>query len=163
MWSPNFIVVTNAGEKLSRRVAYQLEMIRAVFREFFSIQGAATDPQVIIIAAKNEATFQPLLPDSYQRKGSLHLAGLHMADPEKNYMAIWLDVTLNREADQPFETMYHECVHYLMRRLISRLPLWLRKLRSDLLANRPDDALGARRSPREDLVMEASMVQAIAV
>ncbi len=135
--SPNFIVVTNAGEKLPRRIAYQFEMIRAVFRPFFHVQGSATDPQVIIIAAKNETTFQPLLPESYQRNGLLHLAGLYMAGPERNYMAIWLDVTLNREADQPFETVYHECVHYLMRRSISRLPLWLGKPRSDLLVNRP--------------------------
>jgi len=123
--SPNFVVVTNGGEKQARRVAYQFEMIRAVFRQFFNIQGSATDPSVIIIAAKDEATFRPLLPESYQKKGSLHLAGLYMAGPEKNYVALRLDVSLSRETDQPFEPVYHEYVHYLMRRSISRLPLWL--------------------------------------
>ena len=33
--SPNFIVVTNAGEGQARQVVYQFEMIRAVFRAYF--------------------------------------------------------------------------------------------------------------------------------
>ena len=38
--SPNFIVITNASEKQARRVAYQFEMIRAVFRQVFNLQGS---------------------------------------------------------------------------------------------------------------------------
>jgi hypothetical protein len=123
--SPNFIVVTNASEKQARRVAYQFEMIRAVLRRFLNIQGSATDPPVIIIAAKDEATFKPLLPESYQAKGSAHLAGIYLGGPEKNYVALQLAASLDRESYERFETVYHEYVHYLMRRSISQIPLWL--------------------------------------
>ena len=123
--SPNFIVVTNASEKQARRVAYQFEMIRAVFRRFFNVQGSAPDPPVIIIAAKDEATLKPLLPENYQGKGSVHPSGLYLGGPEKNYVALRLDVSLNQEAYEAFEPMYHEYVHYLTRRWISQLPLWL--------------------------------------
>ena len=123
--SPNFIVITNASDKQARRVAYQFELIRAVLRQFFGLQGAATDPPVIIIAAKDEATFKPFLPEGYQPKGSAQLAGLYVGGPEKNYVALRLDVSLDREAIEPFEPVYHEYVHYFMRRTISQLPLWL--------------------------------------
>lgn len=123
--SPNFIVVTNGTEKQARRVAYQFEMIRAVFRQVFNIKGSTTDPPIIIIAAKDEATLKPLLPDYYQAKGSAHPSGFYLGGPEKNYVALRLDVSMNREASEPFEQVYHEYVHYLTRRLMSQLPLWL--------------------------------------
>jgi tetratricopeptide (TPR) repeat protein len=125
MRSPNFIVVTNASEKQARRVAYQFEMIRAVLRQFFNRRGSTTDPPVIIIAAKDEATFRTLLPEIYLGKGSTQLAGLYVGGPEKNYVALRLDVSLNRDTDEPFEPVYHEYVHYFMRRVMSQIPLWL--------------------------------------
>lgn len=123
--SPNFVVVTNANEKQARRVAYRFELIRAVFRQVFGLQGASNDPPVIIIGAKDEATLMPLLPATYQAKGSMHPAGIYVGGPEKNYVALRLDVTMSEEAYEPFEAVYHEYVHYLMRRQISVLPLWM--------------------------------------
>jgi len=123
--SPNFIVVTNGSEKQARSVAYQFETIRAILRQFLNSKGSATDPPVIIIAAKDDATFKPLLPDAYQVKGATHLAGIYVGGPEKNYVALRLDISLDREASAPFEPVYHEYVHYLMRRSISATPLWL--------------------------------------
>ena len=74
--SPNFLVYTNAGEKPGRRVAYQFEMIRAVFHRVFNIKGSATDPPVTIIAAKDEAKLGPLLPEYFVVKGSNHRTDL---------------------------------------------------------------------------------------
>jgi len=123
--SPNFIVVTNGIEKQARTVAYQFETIRAVLRRFLGIKGSATDAPVTIIAAKDEATLKPLLPEAYQVKGATELAGIYVGGPEKNYVALRLDISLDRDASEPFETVYHEYVHYLMRRSISVMPLWL--------------------------------------
>ncbi len=122
--SPNFIVVTNSNESQAMRVAYQFETIRAVFREFFRI-NAAKDERVTILAAKDEDTLKTLLPDYWARKGSVHPAGIYLGSPEKNYIALRLDVSLNVDADEPFGPVYHEYVHYLTRRLMSQLPLWL--------------------------------------
>ena len=123
--SPNFIVVSNANEKQVRRVAYQFEMIRAVFRQFFNIQGSGQDPSVIIIAAKDEDTLKALLPEYWAQKGSAHPAGIYLGGPEKNYVGLRLDVSMNQEAEEPFEPVYHEYVHFLTRRMMSQLPLWM--------------------------------------
>jgi len=123
--SPNFIVVTDGSEKQARKVAYQFEMIRAVLREFFNSRSSAPDPPVIIIGAKDEASLKPLLPEAYLAKGATHLAGFYVGGPEKNYVALRLDAGLEHESYNAFEPIYHEYVHYFLRRSISRLPLWL--------------------------------------
>ncbi|PYX22030.1 MAG: hypothetical protein DMG82_16010 [Acidobacteria bacterium] len=125
--SPNFIVVTNANEHQGRRTAYQFEMIRAVFRDFFGQTGKSPEPPVTIVAAKDENTLKTLLPEYWAKKGSVHPAGIYLntADTGANYIGLRLDVSLNQDAYEPFEPVYHEYVHYLTRRMIAHLPLWL--------------------------------------
>jgi len=125
--SPNFIVVTNANERQGRRTAYQFEMIRAVFRGSFDKKNSSQEPPVTIVAAKDEKTMKALLPEFWERKGSAHPAGIYLntADTGANYIALQLDVTLNQNAYEPFEPVYHEYVHYLTRRAIANSPLWL--------------------------------------
>jgi hypothetical protein len=60
--SPDFIVLTDANEKHGRAVAFQFEIIRAVFRQFFNIPASAKDPPVIIIAVKDEDDLKLLVP-----------------------------------------------------------------------------------------------------
>ena len=123
--TPNFVVVTNANEKAARRVGYQFESIRTVFRQFFNLKGSATAPPVIIVAAKDENTLKSLLPEFWAKKGSAHPAGIYLDGPEKKYVGLCLDVTMSPDAPEPFEPVYHEYIHYLTRGMISRLPLWL--------------------------------------
>ena len=125
--SPNFIVVTNANERQGRRTAYQFEMIRAVFRDFFGQANNSQEPPVTIVAAKDEKTLKTLLPEFWERKGSAHPAGVYLntGDTGANYIALQLDVSLNEDAYEPFEPVYHEYVHYLTRRLVPHWPLWL--------------------------------------
>jgi tetratricopeptide (TPR) repeat protein len=123
--SPNFIVITNGSEKQARKVAYQFETFRSVLRTFFNVKGPATDPPMTIIAAKDEESLKPLEPVVDLAKGSAHLAGLFLDGPEKKYILLRLDVSVDEEASEPFETIYHEYVHYFTRRIIPNLPLWL--------------------------------------
>lgn len=125
--SPNFIVVTNSNERQGRRTAYQFEMIRAVFRDFFGQTGTSQELPITIVAAKDEKTLKALIPEYWERKGAAHPAGVYLntGDTGANYIALQLDVTLNENAYEPFEPVYHEYVHYLTRRMIARWPLWL--------------------------------------
>lgn len=125
--SPNFIVVTNANEHQGRRTAFQFEMIREVFREFFGQTGKSQEPPITIVAAKDEKTLKELLPEYWEKKGSVHPAGIYLdtADSGANYIGLRLDVSLDQDAYEPFEPVYHEYVHYLTRRMIAHWPLWL--------------------------------------
>lgn len=123
--SPNFIVVTNAGEAQARRTAYQFEMIRAVFRTYFGQKQESVEQPVIIIATKDENALKGLLPEYWAQKGIAHPSGMYVGGTDANYIALRLDVGLNQEAYEPFEPVYHEYVHYLTRQLIAYVPLWV--------------------------------------
>lgn len=123
--SPDFIVVTNAGERQARRTAYQFEMIRAVFREYFGQKPESDEQPVIILAAKDENTLKGLLPEYWAQKRAAHPSGVYLGGSDADYIVLRLDVSLDQEAYEPFETIYHEYVHYLTRRLIAHLPLWI--------------------------------------
>jgi len=123
--SPNFIVVSNANDGQARRVARQFEMIRAVFREYFGRSGTSTEQPVLILAAKDENTLKSLIPEFWAKRGLSHPVGVCLDSAESDYIALRLDVSLNQEAYEPFEPVYHEYVHYLTRQLIAKLPLWM--------------------------------------
>jgi TonB family protein len=123
--SPHFIVVTNAGEGKARATAHQFEMIRAVFRKAFGKKGESAELPLTILAAKDESTLKAILPEYWVRRGAMHPAGVYLGGSDADYIALRVDVSLNNEADEPFEPVYHEYVHYLTRRMIARLPLWL--------------------------------------
>jgi tetratricopeptide (TPR) repeat protein len=121
--SPNFLIITNANENEARTVAVQFETIRAVAREHFG--NVSTSDPVIIVAAKDEATLKILLPEFWEKRGSMHPAGIFLNGPDKSYVGLRLDVSMNQSAYEPYEPIYHEYYHYLMRRLTPRLPLWM--------------------------------------
>lgn len=123
--SPNFIVVTNAGEGKARRTAYQFEMIREVFRAYFGHEQESVEQPVIILAAKDENTLKDLLPEFWTQKGAGHPVGLYLGGTDADYIALRLDVSLDQEAYEPFEPVYHEYVHHVTRHLIAQLPLWM--------------------------------------
>ncbi len=122
--SPHFIVVSNANEHEARRVAEQFEIIRAVLREHFG-NVSVNDQPIIILAAKDENTLKPLLPEVWTKKGSAHRVGLYVNGADKSYVGLRLDVSLNQSAYEPYEPIYHEYVHYLMRRITPNVPRWM--------------------------------------
>jgi hypothetical protein len=67
--SPHFIVICNANQHEARRVAEQFEIIRAVLQEHFG-NVSVNDQHIIILAAKDENTLKPLLPD-FLKDGSV--------------------------------------------------------------------------------------------
>jgi len=145
--SPNFLVLTDANEKQGRRVALQFEVIRAVFRQFFNIPGAAKDPGVTIIAVKNKEGLKRLMPE----EGLSHPATVYVAGPEKDYIALRLDVANVSRWDDPYENVHHGYIHLLARRLISQLPLWMLEGLAEFYGNtswRAVPSLWVRRASR---------------
>jgi hypothetical protein len=73
--SPNFVVVSDAGEKQARKTALQFEQIREVFRTSLAVASNHPSPVITILALKDEQSMKELLPD-YWTKGHSHPGGL---------------------------------------------------------------------------------------
>src|SRR5271169_6369281 len=72
--SPNFVVVTNAGENEARKTAVRFEQIRAVFRRSLDVASKHESPVITILAVKDEDSMKSLLPE-YWVKNRAHAAG----------------------------------------------------------------------------------------
>ena len=119
--SPHFVIVSNAGDKQVRKVAGQFERMRSVFHALFP--GLQVDPgmPIVVLAIKDEKDFRALEPQEYLAKGMLHLGGLFLRAPDKNYVLMRLDA----EGDHPYSIVYHEYTHLLSSKAEEWLPLWL--------------------------------------
>ena len=119
--SPHFTLVSNAGVETASDAVLQFEQIRHAFRQ--ALPQARTDPgqPIVVLAVKDEASLQELLPQYWERAGSLKPTGVFLAGPERHYVALRLDV----RGKTPYRTLYHEYFHLLLRINHPRVPLWL--------------------------------------
>jgi len=116
--SPNFIVVSDAGEKQARKVAVQFEQIRTVFRQLLENANRHPSPLVTILAVKDVSSMRELLPE-YWTKAHSHPVGLFSTRLSNCYAAVQLD------ALNPYETIYHEYYHTISVPYVPNLPVWL--------------------------------------
>jgi Tfp pilus assembly protein PilF len=118
--SPNFIIVSNAGEKQARRTAIQFEQIHTLFRDGLAVAQDHPSPVITIFALKDEKSLSELLPD-YWTKGHMHPSGVFAYGLYQYYAA----VNLEAQGTNPFATMYHEYYHSLTMPYFPELPIWL--------------------------------------
>lgn len=118
--SPNFVVVSNAGEKQARKTALQFEEIRQVYRQSLKVAAGHPSPVITVIAAKDDNTMKQLLPEDYV-KGHAHHGG-YFVDRMNIYFAV---VELGQEGGGTYETLYHEYYHSVTIPYFPNLPLWL--------------------------------------
>lgn len=118
--SPNFIVVSNAGEREARKIAIQFEEIRVVFQRSLAIASAHTTPTVTIIAVNDEDSMRALLPEFWAR-GHTHPAGIASDNMGQFFVAMQLD----EPGESPYKTIYHEYFHSLTRPYYPHLPVWV--------------------------------------
>ncbi len=119
--SPHFQVFSNESEKTVRKVTHEFEKFHAAIRKF--IPSLQTNPSMptIVLAARNEKSLRLLLPQYWEKKGLTHPPGIFVPGPEKNYVALRLDVG----GEQRYHIVYHEYVHLMMRLNYRPLPVWL--------------------------------------
>jgi tetratricopeptide (TPR) repeat protein len=128
--SPNFIIVSNAGEKQARKTAIQFEQIRAVFRQSLTVASAHPSPLITVLVVKDEDAMRALLPE-YWTKGHVHPAGIFFSRMNQYYAAVLLDA----QGPNPYETIYHEYYHALTLPYFPNLPLWVAEGLADFFGN----------------------------
>ena len=129
--SPNFIVVSNAGEGAARKVAVQFEQIRALFRDSFDYVRAHASPVITILAVKDEDSLRELLPEYWETKGHSHPAGIFI----NSFYQFQVGVDLAASGENPYEAIYHEYYHSVTMPYFPGLPVWMAEGLADLYGN----------------------------
>ena len=131
MSSSHFKVITNSNEKQARVIIDQFERMRWMFQILFPKVEVDPAAPIVVVAAKNQKTFQSLEPAAYLAKGQLQLAGYFMTNQDKNYVLLRLD----GEQEHPFSTVYHEYTHLQFRDAKDWMPLWLNEGLAEFMQN----------------------------
>ena len=129
--SPNFTVISNAGEKEARRIADQFEQFREVFHTTIPKLRIDLGKPLIIFAVKNEDSLKVLLPAYWETKGRAHPAGLYAQGEDRHFVAVRTDV----ETPNPYQIVYHEYTHAIMNLNFRGLPVWLGEGLAEFYAN----------------------------
>jgi tetratricopeptide (TPR) repeat protein len=129
--SPNFTVISNAGEKEARKVADQFEQFREMFHQSFPTLRVDLGTPLIIFAVKNEDSLKVLLPAYWEVKGRAHPAGFYIGGEDRSYVALQTDV----QTENPYQVVYHEYTHAIIHLNFRILPVWFNEGLAEYFGN----------------------------
>src|SRR5687768_11295994 len=106
--SPNFTVISDAGEKRARDVAWQFEQIRGAILAGWPWARATLDRPVTVVAARNEATMKALLPRLFASGGNgTNTSSLLTEAPDRYTIILRSDVKgADTDALNPYSAAY---------------------------------------------------------
>ncbi len=119
--SPHFTVVSDAGPKQAQHVAGGFERVRAAFRLAFPEIRLDPSTPFVIIAVKDRAELEALMPPQAHLKGAPQWTGWFEESREKDYALI----QLNTGNDSSFRTPLQGYTFILAGLSPMRVPLWL--------------------------------------
>jgi tetratricopeptide (TPR) repeat protein len=128
--SPHFTVLSDASTKQARETARSLEQFRLLLRTVLPKLKADPGTPLIVFAMRDAKGFRTLIPAERQGKNAAEPVGIFLKGPERNFIALRLDVP----GDQAYHVPYHEYVHQILALNIPGLPLWLNEGLAELLA-----------------------------
>jgi tetratricopeptide (TPR) repeat protein len=104
--SPNFSVVTDAGEKRGREVAMRFEQMRGVFGALITKANVNLPIPLQIVAFRNTKEMRRVAP-LFNGKPT-ELAGLFQGDSDRSF------IMLDMSVENPWVVVFHEYAHQLL-------------------------------------------------
>jgi tetratricopeptide (TPR) repeat protein len=129
--SPHFTIITDSNDKQGRHLLDQFERMRWMFSVLFPERKVDPPLPMVVIAAKNQKSFQSIEPAAYLAKDQLKIGGLFMKTQDKNYVLLRLD----DEDPHPLAMIYHEYTHLQFSDSADWLPLWLNEGLAEFVQN----------------------------
>lgn len=116
----NFLLVGNAGEGDMRKVAIQLEQFRHTLSLLFPRLKVETSVPTTVVIFKDHDSFRPFKP-RYKGKIVENVGGYFVSRQDINYIAL----TAETRGASPYEVIFHEYEHFIIRNNLRKVPLWL--------------------------------------
>ncbi len=104
--SPNFSVVTDAGEKRGRDVAFHFEQMRAVYGALMVKATVILPVPLQIVAFRNRKDMRQFAP--VWKGKQTEVAGLFQAGQDRSF------IMLDLSSESPWQVVFHEYAHQLI-------------------------------------------------
>lgn len=114
--SPNFNVITDAGEKRGRDAALRFEQIRAAFSVIFQKAKVNTPIPVQVIAFRNNKELRRFAP--LWKGKPVEVAGFYVPGEDRQF------ITVDLSSESGWEVVFHEYSHLLLHANLPPIPVW---------------------------------------
>ncbi len=134
--SPHFTVISNAGEKRARNVAWQFEQVQAVLRRIWPWAVGSFERPLRVYACKDERTMRMIAPQYWERRGDLNPTSIFASAADAHYIAVRSDSRVDEVDTNPYRSSYWSYVGLTLNASIPHdLPLWYSRGVSEVFSN----------------------------
>lgn len=135
--SAHFTVVSNAGERATRTLVWQLEQVSSAMKALFSWARVDLNRPLCLIALKDQQSMRLLAPQYWEDRGGIRPASVWVTGADRHYLAIRTDVRVtDTDTTNPHITAYFSYINLIMAQSQDRdLPLWFSNGLAGVLSN----------------------------
>jgi TPR repeat protein len=133
--SPNFTVVSNAGEGTASKSAAEFEQVRAAYAKLWPGTHVAESRPMVVLALRDETTLKRWAPGWFV-KGGIDVASGSAGGPDREYLLLRTDSRPDDRNVTPNYNLYRAYLTLLLSgNFERRLPLWLSNGLAAVLGN----------------------------
>lgn len=123
----HFVVFSNAGERVARRTAANLERLRDVLSQIAAGTQLGSPQPMYIYLFSNRPSFAPYRPAANGKP--MDVDGYFYSREDAEYMVLRADA-----GEATDNILYHEYLHYVLRNNFANLPVWFNEGMAELYA-----------------------------
>lgn len=124
--SEHFTLVSNSGERIARRTAWELEQARAAYAQLWPWAKLPPGRAVSMIAVKDAATLKRWAPGYYDIKGGIDVVSGAAHGADRTYLLLRTDSRPGNLEITPNFTLYRAYLNVVLASSVERrLPVWL--------------------------------------
>jgi tetratricopeptide (TPR) repeat protein len=135
--SANFAVISNASDRATRRLVWQLEQMRSAMTVLWPWAKPDLLKPLNVMVVKDENSMRALAPEYWERRGATHPACLWVTGPDQHYLVVRTDVEIEGQGNHnPYISAYFAYIGLILDQSLDRdLPFWFRRGFTGVLSN----------------------------
>ena len=135
--SKHFTAISNAGDRSTRNLLWQLEQMRGAMIALWSWARADLNKPLTVIVVKDENSMRALAPEYWEKRGAVHPASLWLSGADQHYLVMRADVEVDaRPTTNPYITTYFSYAGLVFYQSADRdLPYWFERGFIGVLSN----------------------------
>jgi TPR repeat protein len=135
--SAHFSVVSNAGDRATRTLVWQLEQVRSATSTLWRWARLDLNVPLSVVIVKDENEMRRLAPEFWEKRGAVHPASIWLTGPDQHYLLLRADVELDeRETVNPYLSSYASYIGLVLAQTGEHeLPFWFSQGFTGVLSN----------------------------
>ena len=135
--SPHFIVLSDAGERRAREVAWQFEQVRGAITRLWPWATTDFPLDVVVYAARDERSMKTLVPQYFEGRSAIRPDSVFVSTPMAHYIAVRSDIKLNSKGDiNPYRSSYWSYMGLVIQTTFGgNVPMWFMRGLAEVFSN----------------------------